>query len=492
MIQMNWHNLFFASLPLNIILMTGFVVLVAGLFCRGKAGLNLLLILSLLGISASFASTLYLWGLNFSAEMALLSVDSFAYFFYALLLILTFLACLSFSAYFSKQNNLYPEVYSLTLFSLSGMMVMISTTHLLLFFLGLEVMSLGIYALVGIKRRDARSNEAALKYFILGAMVAGFFLFGTSLLYGVTGSFDVKHFAAAHKMSSQVLLFKVGIILVLVTFAFKVAAVPFHFWAPDVYEGAPLPVTGWMATAVKAAAFAAFIRFLQAFNALDWWDITILIAILSLTTMVIGNLLALYQTNIKRMLAYSSIAHAGYILLALTALFSGSKIHSNILAAPLFYLFAYSIVTLGAFAVASMIASSQDDHAELSAYAGLSKRAPFLAATMTVFMLALTGIPPTVGFSGKFYIFREALDQNLTFLVIVALVMSAVSAYYYLRVIVAMYFVKETAGASSLSKPKCDPALAFVVLLCALATLYFGLLPSSYFEFIRNSVRLLP
>jgi len=489
--QINWHNLFLASLPINAIVVAGILVLFCGLFCKGKSGLAFLLLLTLLGLSASFVSTAYLWKMNFSAEVAMLRADSFAYFFYALLLLIGFLSCLAFASYFNKQGALYPEVYSLTLFSLSGMMVMVSTTHLLLFFLGLEVMSLAIYALVGIKRRDPRSNEAAMKYFILGAMIAGFLLYGMSLLYGTSGSLDAKIFVNAYKAPSQMILFKAGILLVMLTFAFKVAAVPFHFWAPDVYEGAPLPVTGFMSTAVKAAAFGAFLRFLQAFTALQWWDVGILVAVLSLTTMIVGNLVALYQTNIKRMLAYSSIAHAGYVLVGLTVVLKGDGFSQDLLAVPLFYLFAYSLITLGAFAVAAAVASAQDDKAELSSYAGLSKRSPFLAAAMAVFMLGLTGIPPTVGFAGKFYIFREALSQGLYILVIVGVLMSAVSAYYYLRVIVAMYFVKDEAGQERSACQTCW-ALRLIVLFCVISTLYFGLCPSDYFQFIRSSVRLLP
>ncbi len=490
--QIDWNNLFLASLPINIILIAGFVVLFLGLFVRAKLGLGLLLLFSLLGISGSFIATLYLWKLNFTAQISMLTLDSFAYFFYALLLLISFLSCLVYSEYFFKQNNLYPEIYSLSLFGLSGMMVMVSTSHLLLFFLGLEVMSLAIYALVGIKRRDLRSNEAAVKYFILGAMVAGFFLFGLSLLYGTTGSMDMKLIATAYKMPSQLILFKIGILLVMLTFAFKIAAVPFHFWAPDVYEGAPLPVTGWMSTAVKVAAFGAFIRILHALSVLQSWDLGILVAVLALTSMVVGNLVALYQTNIKRMLAYSSIAHAGYVLVGLSAVLADAKFNSDVLSAPLFYLFAYSLITLGAFTVASSIASSQDDKAELSNYVGLSKRSPFLAFTMSIFMLALTGIPPTVGFAGKFYLFREALDKNLYSLVIVGVLMSAISAYYYLRVIVSMYFIKEQDSFAQVFSKQKSWILGFVVLFCVVSTLYFGLLPSSYFQFIRGSVSLLP
>lgn len=489
--QINWHNLFYASLPINIIILAGFLVLLCGLYCRGKSGLKLLLLLSLLGVGASFASTLHLWNQNFSSEIAMLSVDSYAYFFYLLILAISFLSLLAFFSYFNKQENLYPEIFSLSLFSISGMMVMVSTTQLLLFFLGLEVMSLGIYALVGIKRSDARSNEAAMKYFILGAMIAGFLLYGMSFIYGTTGTLDVKALAGAYKIPSQMLILKIGILLVMLTFAFKVSAVPFHFWAPDVYEGAPSPVTGFMSTAVKTAAFGALIRIVLPLSTLQWWDVGILIGILSLSTMVVGNLVALYQTNIKRMLAYSSIAHAGYVLVGVTALLGNAPLNPELLAAPLFYLFAYSVITLGAFAIVSNLATSQDDRAELSSYYGLSKRSPFQAAAMAVFMLALTGIPPTVGFAGKFYIFREAVNQGLYLQVIVGVLMSAVSAYYYLRVIVAMYFVKEDKPHAETATRSCW-ILAFVIGLCLFATLYFGLCPSHYFQLMRSSISLLP
>jgi NADH-quinone oxidoreductase subunit N len=283
--------------------------------------------------------------------------------------------------------------------------------------------------------------------------------------------------------SKDVTIFKMGVTLVLIAFAFKVAAVPFHFWTPDVYEGAPISVTGFMATAVKAAAFGAFLRvlyFLVPFSALP---LAKMVQGLAIATMVVGNLVALYQTNIKRMLAYSSIAHAGYILVGVAAAYAGGKFHPESLGAPLFYLLAYAAMTVGAFAVASVVAVEKDDAADYPHYLGLANRSPLLAAAMTVFMLALTGIPPTVGFAGKFFIFREAVAQGLYPLVIVGVVMSAVSAYYYLRVIVTMYFGRQDeAPQKDRVIPRVSPVLGLVILFCVVTTIYMGVSPSRYLK----------
>lgn len=475
----SWSLFFFGSFP--ILLLVGFALLVmaAGLFTKKGSHLGLLLF-SLLGIGLSFAVSLCLWKLKFVGSPNMLQLDPFAFYLYSIILLIGFLTCLNHYEYFKKQKIDYPEIYSLTLFALSGMLLMVSTTHLILFFLALETMSLAIYVLVGIKRRDLRSNEGAMKYFILGALVAGVFLYGSALIYGATGTLDLSKISLALIPAEKIHLFEIGALLILVAFTFKISAVPFHFWTPDVYEGAPVSVTGFMSTAVKATAFGAFLRFLFPlipFSSLPLFD---LLQGLSIATMIVGNLVALYQTNIKRMLAYSSIAHAGYILVGVSATYADGRFHPESLGAPLFYLFAYAVITVGAFAVASAVASEADDNAEYSHYLGLASRSPKMAAAMTIFMLALTGIPPTVGFAGKFFIFREAIQQGLYGLVIVGVLMSAVSAYYYLRVIVNMYFGKSAQPAPG--SPVIKWALAGVILFCVVSTLYMGIAPSRYLQ----------
>ena len=470
------------SLPLDVVVVTAFLALVFGLIFKGRGGRRFLLVLSLSGLSAAFGASFWLWRMRLFNTDSLLIVDPFAYFLYLLLLLIGFLTLLSHHAYLEKQGIDYPEVYPLTLFSLSGMMVMVSTTHLLMFFLGLEVMSLAVYVLVGIKRRDLRSNEGATKYFILGALVAGLLIYGISLFYGATGQLDLRLVNAQAINPPFLGLWRTAVILILTAFAFKVAAVPFHFWTPDVYEGAPHSVTGFMATAVKAAAFGALLRSLNAFVKVPDMPLDQILAFLCIATMIVGNLIALYQTNIKRMLAYSSIAHAGYILVGVAAAFASGRLHPESLGAPLFYLLAYAFMTLGAFAVAAAVAEDQDDRADIAFYSGLAGRSPKLAAAMAVFMVALTGIPPTVGFAGKFFVFREALNQGLMSLVIVGVLMSAVSAYYYLRVVVAMYFGKEGEEGGRLPIPRAGWVLATVIFFCFLGTLYFGVVPSHTIE----------
>jgi NADH-quinone oxidoreductase subunit N len=479
--NLNWTQFFWSSLPLTIVVASGLAVMMVGLLLpRSRL---VLLALSLLGIAASFAASIYLWSWRLFSSVSMITVDPFAFFLYMVLLFIGFLTLLNHYEYLEKQQTHYPEVYSLTLFALSGMMLMVSTTHLLVFFLALEVMSLAVYVLVGIKRRDPRSNEGAMKYFILGALTAGVLLYGIALLYGITGQFDLKLIAIHPVRAEDLNIFRIGILLVLIAFAFKVAAVPFHFWTPDVYEGAPLSVTGLMATAVKTAAFGAFLRSLMPLIGINSIPIQEFLQFLSLATMIVGNLVALYQTNVKRMLAYSSIAHAGYLLVGVTAAYVDGHLNQDALGAPIFYLLAYGILTVGAFAVASAVATDKSDCAEQSDYAGLGTRSPKLAAAMAVFMVGLTGIPPTIGFAGKFFIFREALARGLYSLVIVGVLMSAISAYYYLRVVVAMYFARaEEEEIRRLPVPVTKFALAFVVLFCAVMTLYIGLVPSRYLK----------
>jgi len=486
--NVNWQMFMLATQPILILLIASFVILALGLFVKGAFGRKLLFILSFLSLGLAGLRSIDLWNWHLFSTVDLLNADPFAYFLYLLLSVIGLLSLISLHQTFERQGVNQPETYSLFLFAVSAMMLMVSTTNLLVFFLALEVMSLAIYILVGFKRQDSLSNEAALKYFILGAMVAGIFLYGMALFYGATGSFDLTQASNALTSSEKTLYLQFGTLLILVAFAFKVGAVPFHFWTPDVYEGAPVAITGWMSTAVKAAAFGAFIRALLALTSVKVFPIQPLLEFLSIATMVVGNLIALRQTNLKRMLAYSSIAHAGYVLVGVTALYQGGNFHQDLLGAPLFYLLAYSFMTLGAFAIACVVSGSKNENAELTYYAGLSKQSPALAALMALFMVGLTGIPPTVGFAGKFFLFQGAIEQKLYVLVIVGVLMSAVSAYYYLRVIVVMYFQEES---SQTVRPSLPMALAVVLLLCMLGTIYFGLTPTRYL-YLASMSNLIP
>jgi NADH-quinone oxidoreductase subunit N len=339
-------------------------------------------------------------------------------------------------------------------------------------------MSMAVYVLAGIWRQQLRSNEAALKYFLLGAFASGFFLYGVALIYGATGSIQLGKIAMhvnAHGGSTMLLI---GVAMLIVGFGFKVAAAPFHVWTPDVYEGAPTTVTAFMAVGVKAAAFAAFARvFLHTLGAIhaEWEGILWVIAVL---TMTVGNITALVQNNVKRMLAYSSIAHAGYLLVAMVA---GKELGG---AALMYYLVAYGLMNLGAFGVIVAVGRKGEPNEEFSDFAGLGFRYPLLAMAMTVFMLSLTGVPPLVGFTGKFYIFSAAVKAGYLWLAVIGVLNSAISAYYYVRVIVNMYMYD---GEKMPERLSARPALALAILIAATGTILLGIFPSASMALTRAS-----
>lgn len=338
---------------------------------------------------------------------------------------------------FREWSETIGDRYALLLFSLCGALCLFSFTNLVLLFLGIEILSIPLYVLAGSRRDDLRSNEAALKYFLMGAFATGILLFGIALVYGAVRSFDLAQIhsvIAAEGHSPQML--SVGILLILVGLSFKVSAVPFHFWAPDVYLGSPTVITAFMATVVKTAAFAAFYRlFSIAFvGAGEFWMAAVAIA--AVLTMVVANTTALLQTNFKRMMAYSSVAHAGYLMLALLAI--GQP---NTAGALLLYLLSYSVATICAFAC-FLLVSEQNQDESFAAFNGLAKKQPLVAAAMAISMLSLAGIPPTAGFFGKYFLFASAFE-NFPWLVVLAVLGSAISIYYYFKVIVAMYFTAE-------------------------------------------------
>ncbi|NJD09116.1 MAG: NADH-quinone oxidoreductase subunit N, partial [Gemmatimonadetes bacterium] len=366
----------------------------------------------------------------------MIGADSFRVFANYLFLLAAALFILMSNRYFDQEHLRLGELYVLVLFGTVGMMVFAGAQDLMVMFLGLEVMSLPIYVLTGINRRDRRSSEAALKYFLLGAFSSAFFLFGIALVYGGTGTTQLGQIAAAvgaDGLGASALV-PVGIALLGVGFGFKVAAVPFHMWTPDAYEGAPTPVTAFMAAGVKAAAFAAFLRvFLTAFPGLyGTW--AAMVAWLALLTMVGANLVAMVQANVKRMLAYSSIAHAGYLLVALAA---GSVLGA---ASFLFYLVVYTLMTIGSFAVVMIVGGRGEARLDLESYSGLAWRRPLLAVAMTIFLLSLAGFPFTGGFIGKVFILRAAVEKGLVLLAVLLVMASLLSYYYYLRVAWYMWF----------------------------------------------------
>jgi NADH-quinone oxidoreductase subunit N len=390
--------------------------------------------------------------------------DSLSTYFKVIFLINVILTVLISLKYLKKENAEYGEYYSLILFSTAGMMLMASAKDLIILYLGLELMALSTYILAGIKRHDIKSNEAAIKYFLLGAFSSALLLFGISLLYGMTASTDIYQIAAFLKQTEATAVLLVSMILIIVAFSFKIAAVPFHMWAPDVYEGAPTSVTAFMSVGPKAAGFAVLGRvFFEAFGGMqaDWTPILIGICIL---TMAVGNIVALVQTNIKRMLAYSSIAHAGYALLGIIVGTPAGMESVKV------YLLIYAFMNIGAFAIVIML----DKGEEISDYAGLSKSHPIVAALMLVFMFSLTGIPPTAGFIGKFNIFVVAINAGYAWLVVIAVIFSAISAYYYLRVVMNMY-MKVSAEDASITP---SAGLGIALFISVIAVFAIGILPS--------------
>jgi NADH-quinone oxidoreductase subunit N len=420
--------------------------------------------LGLLGIVAAIVVFLRLPGTGGEAFGGMFASDPYSTQFKVIFLVTLVMTILISVAYLSRQKAEQGEYYSILLFATLGMMIMASAKDLIVVYLGLELMALSTYILAGIKRHDRKSNEAALKYFLLGAFSSALLLFGIALTYGMTTTTNLAAIAAQVAKGGMSPILVLGMALMAVAFSFKIAAAPFHMWAPDVYEGAPTSVTAFMSVGPKAAGFAVIGRvFFTAFPGMqvDWTAILIVVAVLS---MAIGNILALVQTNIKRMLAYSSIAHAGYMLV-------GVIVGTNEgLAAVLTYLLIYAFMNMGAFGVVILLDRGEAVHD----YEGLAKSHPLAAGAMLVFMFSLTGIPPTAGFIGKFNLFLLAVQAGYTWLVVVAVIFSAVSAYYYLRIVRNMYMKERTE--STVIRPSFSLNLALG--LAAFMVFVIGIMPS--------------
>lgn len=418
--------------------------------------------------------------------------DIYSNFFNVVFLVAAAATMMSSIRYLDREKLQHPEYYVLILFSALGMMLMASSLDLIVIFIALELMSLAIYVLVGFRRADRRSNEAAMKYFILGSAASAVLLYGAALLYGSTGSTEIRSilaFVQGHPGSVSI-VFVLGAALVLFGFLFKVASVPFHMWMPDVYEGAPVPVTGFMTTGLKAAAFACFIRIFvsmgygkglsEAFSR-NIHDVLWVCAVL---TMAIGNLVALMQVNLKRMLAYSSIAHTGYLLVGIL-----SGAHSDLGFAPgVLYIVGYAIMNLGAFVVLTLISARDDQGLNLQDLSGISQRHPWLAFSMAVFLFSMAGIPPTVGFAAKYLLFYSAIQAGEISLVVIAVLCSAISVYYYLRVLVYMYMREPVGNAPTFRVSLWSGvALAGMVVL----TLQLGVFPAQIIQVAKKAVSVL-
>jgi NADH-quinone oxidoreductase subunit N len=447
--------------------------------------------ISLLGVFLAFVASVLLWGSSELAFSKMLALDNYGLFFNFIFLICAALTILASTDYFERTSEKVeqPEYYGLLLFACVGMMFMAAGADLITIFLGLETMSIAIYILAGFVKTDIKGNEASIKYLLLGSFSTGFLVYGIALVFGATGSTNLMEIYRHLSLSSAsvptpMLLF--GMALLIVGFGFKIASVPFHMWTPDVYEGAPTVVTAFMSVGVKAAAFAAFLRvFVYALPSLqpNW---TAILWVLAILTMTIGNFAALLQVNIKRMLAYSSIAHAGYLMIGMVA----AKHAANDIGtySILFYLLAYTFMNMGAFIVVVLYGRHAEDNLNIGDYAGMGYKYPVLGATMAIFMFSLAGIPPTAGFMGKFYVFAAAIKGGFIDLAIIGVINSVLSVYYYLRVTVMIYMREPAADMPILKFSR--PAV-FAATIAALATMILGIFPDIFISLARQSVSMI-
>jgi NADH-quinone oxidoreductase subunit N len=495
-------------LPETIVSAAGVLVMLVDAFTRRADRRWLTGALSLIGLVAAAAVCLSLWNGAGAGELyafnRMVVLDRMRLSFTLVFLVVSALTIFVSMIWVEWERLPAGEFHALLLFATVGMMLMASGADLVIIFLGIELLSIATYVMAGFRRTDLRSNESSMKYFILGSFSSAFLLYGIALTYGGTvtaaggaGTTNIREIA--QRVGDPTLpysaLLYAGAAMMLVGFAFKIATAPFHVWTPDVYEGAPTPVTAFMAAGPKAAGFAGFMRvFLFAFpfvagasqlhNA--WLNTLVAISIL---TMTVGNLAALVQTNVKRMLAYSSIAHAGYALVGFVAAGATTDAgeRQEAIAAVVFYLLAYAVMNLGAFAVVTVVARSGDRRTEIEDYNGIGFLAPALSLTLTIFLLSLLGVPLTAGFIGKVLVFRSALAQSAqgsryTWLVVIGVVNTAISAYYYLRLVVAMFFRERT---SQWAAPRIPAGIAVALVLTILGVLYLGVFPGRLIDALR-------
>jgi NADH-quinone oxidoreductase subunit N len=462
----------------------GCVILLAETFVQGarRSGLAWL---GIAGCVAALAAVVGQWAdaaLPESHFMGMLVLDRMALFLDGTFVSAGLVTLLFSAPYLREQGFEFGEFYAMVLFGVAGMMMVSHASHMVSLLIGIETMSLAAYVLTGCWRRSLRSSEAAMKYFLMGAFATGFLVYGMALVYGTTGG-EMSYAGISGKVgeASKSPMFFMGEYFILIALAFKVAAVPFHMWAPDTYEGAPTPVTGFMAAGVKAAAFGGILRLMNtAFgNQVLVYDFTgwaSVLSVLAVLTMTVGNLAALRQENIKRMLAYSSIAHAGYILIGVVAAGLGV---AGAQASVLFYLVSYTFTTLGAFGVIAWIGNRKDERLFVDDWAGVGAARPAVALAMTIFLLSLGGVPPTGGFFAKFYLFRAAMESpQLYWLVVIGVLNSMVSIYYYLRIIVAMYFRDALRPLVPIESASMQAGLV----ITAVAVVLLGLFPGSVVE----------
>lgn len=434
-----------------------------------KKSANAVYWITILGLIVSGLLTVNTYFAAGTAFNGMVFTGKFPAFFEIVFVISSLLSVLLSKSYLEREGIHFGEYYALIIFATVGMMLMASARDLMVLFIGLELMSISLYVLAGFVRRDAKSNEASLKYFLLGAFATGFFLYGISLVYGASGTTNLAVIMEKFPSIQSNPILWIGAALILVGLSFKISAVPFHMWVPDVYEGSPTTVSGFMSTGGKAAAFSALV-IVFSYSIHPSWELQSVIAYLAAFTMVLGNLIALVQQNIKRMLAYSSIAHAGYALVGIAAANSLGR------TGVLYYMLAYTFMQIGAFGVVSVLESREGKYLSVSDYAGLCSTHPFIAALMAVFMFSLAGLPPFAGFFGKYYLFASAVNANMTWLAIVGVLASVVSVYFYVSIVVNMYF-RDLTGETNIRATVSKLAAAALV-IAAIATIGLGLAPA--------------
>ena len=463
----NWQLL----MPELIIILTFIIVAIFDLFDSLQKTFTALITIVGCAIALYVSIDMLHIGTEGTEFSNMIQVDKYSLFFNIIFLVSTILVVLISMNYLGRQDRRQGEYYLLILLATLGMMLMASGNELIVVFLGLELMSLSLYVLAGYFQRSMASSEAGMKYLLLGAFASGFFLYGIALVYGGAGTTSIPQIASTLAVDAKSPLLLAGMFLLIVGFGFKVALVPFHQWAPDVYEGAPTSIAAFISAGPKAAGFAALLRiFMEAFqNLQSEWIVTVII--LAALTMTVGNLVAIAQRNIKRMLAYSSIAHAGYILVGLAAA------NKDGISSAMFYLLIYCVMNIGAFGVVILARTEDGESLMISDYAGLGFKKPLLALFMTVMLLSLAGFPPTAGFVGKFYIFRSAVEAGQIWLVIIGAINTAISAFYYLRVVVTMYMREPEAELDFLAYPR---LLIVALTLAAIGVVLIGILPSYF------------
>lgn len=465
--------------PFTSLSMLGFLVLIVGLLFPRMFRETLGAIV-LIGFAAALLFTLQGWGEPNTAFFGLITSDKFSTAFSAIFILGAALTLLLSLNSVEGKYLIYADYFALIVFATAGMTLMAAGTHLLTIFLGLETLSIALYVLAGFRRESKFALESSFKYFLLGAFASGFLLYGIALVYGVVGSVDLRDVAVyvdSYGVASSKMLLT-GLILLFVGLGFKIAVFPFHMWAPDVYQGAPTPIAAFMATGSKAAGFASLLRILTSFNIVGETSWQNMLWVIAVATMLLGNIIALKQDNVKRMLAYSSIAHAGYILIGLLA---GSELGSS---SMIFYLLTYTFMNLGAFGVISYLSTAESEILTFRDFRGMAYRRPFAAVAMAIFMFSLAGIPPTAGFIAKFYLFSAGVQAGYIWLVILAVISSMVSLYFYLGLVVQMFMTPEEKDAPATAPQQ--PAVALALLSAIFAVIYLGIFPTRWFQLFKE------